>query len=141
MDRITPYDPAAANSTSGRIPTRTRIRHDAREAIATAYTAATAGFALDAAIHRLAIDNPVANGFHSDDRTADDGLRAELSELVAARGPELLEEHRIGNAFRWHRLAGGAEIRSTGARLTPRARLTVCPDPPTRRSKRAREYV
>lgn len=63
--RITPYEPAAASSTSGRFPTRTRVRHDSHEAIAAAYIAATAGFALDAGIHHLAIDNPMTTNHGS----------------------------------------------------------------------------
>ncbi|MFI6584097.1 S1 RNA-binding domain-containing protein [Embleya sp. NPDC050493] len=224
--RITPYDPADA--TSGK-----HIRHDCREAVAAAYSAALGTFALDAGIDRLTIDNPMKNGFHSfsvrsgpgghgldglfpynltgyhdgalvplgtalglvramllghglwcrlvgddgffmhvgyehdvylgsadplheakiraralglfvdqvdaspydpatdevaEDRAADDAFWTELTELVAAHGGVLLEERRVGNAYRWHRLTNAPEVDAVRAELTPRARLTAWPD-------------
>ncbi|MYS79107.1 hypothetical protein [Embleya scabrispora] len=224
--RITPYDPADA--TSGK-----HIRYDCREGVAAAYVAALGAFALDAGIDRLAIDNPMKNGFHSfsvrsglgghglvglfpydltgchdgalvplgtalglvramllghglwcrligddgffvhvgyehdvyvgsadalfeaenraralglfveqvdaspydpdtdelaDDRAADDAFWAESTKLVAERGGVLLEERRVGNAYRWHRLTTASEVDAVRRELTPRARLAVWPD-------------
>ncbi|MFF7248808.1 S1 RNA-binding domain-containing protein [Embleya sp. NPDC008237] len=224
--RITPYDPADA--TSGK-----HIRHDCRESVAAAYSAALGTFALDAGIDRLTIDNPMKNGFHSfsecsgaggheldglfpynltgyhdgalvplgtalglvramllghglwcrlvgddgffvhvgyerdvylgsadplheaeiraralglfveqvdaspydpatdevaEDRAADDAFWAELIELVAERGGVLLEERRVGNAYRWHRLTNAPEVDAVRTELTPRARLAAWPD-------------
>ncbi|WP_406299474.1 S1 RNA-binding domain-containing protein [Embleya sp. NBC_00888] len=56
--RIAPYDPA--DSASGNY-----IRYDCREGVTAAYSAALGAFAFDAGIHRLAIDNPMKNGFGS----------------------------------------------------------------------------
>ncbi|MYW00992.1 S1 RNA-binding domain-containing protein [Streptomyces sp. SID3343] len=61
--RVTPYDPAEQDRSSGH--DRTRIPYDVAEHFAAAYIAAVGGFALDAGIDHVRIDNPMATGFHS----------------------------------------------------------------------------
>ncbi|MEU8948643.1 hypothetical protein [Streptomyces sp. NPDC048489] len=61
--RITPYDPADLDAAAG--GDSTLIAHDMREHMAAACIAAVAGFALDATVEQLTIDNPMAEGFFS----------------------------------------------------------------------------
>ncbi|MFC8536659.1 S1 RNA-binding domain-containing protein [Streptomyces sp. NPDC057249] len=61
--RITPYDPADLDPGAG--ADSTCIAYDSREGVAAACVAAVAGFALDAAVGQVTIDNPMAEGFFS----------------------------------------------------------------------------
>jgi small subunit ribosomal protein S1 len=61
--RITPYDPADLDAAAG--GGSTSIAYDSRERVAAACVAAVAGFALDAAVEQVTIDNPMAEGFFS----------------------------------------------------------------------------
>jgi small subunit ribosomal protein S1 len=60
---ITPYDPADLDVAAG--GGSTLIGRDSRERVAAACVAAVAGFALDAGVEQVTIDNPVAEGFFS----------------------------------------------------------------------------
>lgn len=60
-------------------------------------------------------------------RPADDAFFAELAELVARRGPILLEEGHLLNVARWHRVTG-ANLDAVRAGLAPRCRLLAWPD-------------
>lgn len=61
--RITPYDPAGLDAAAD--GDSNFIAYDSRERIAAACVAAVAGFALDAAVEQVTIDNPMAEGFFS----------------------------------------------------------------------------
>lgn len=61
--RITPYDPADLDAAADE--GSTLIAYDSRERVAAACVAAVAGFALDAAVEQVTIDNPMAEGFFS----------------------------------------------------------------------------
>ncbi|WP_329562010.1 S1 RNA-binding domain-containing protein [Kitasatospora sp. NBC_01266] len=63
MYRITPYDPADIDAAAG--AGSTSIAYDSQERVAAACVAAVAGFALDAAVEQVTIDNPMAEGFFS----------------------------------------------------------------------------
>ena len=61
--RITPYDPAEPDAVAD--GDRTFVAYDSRERVAAACVAAVAGFALDAGVEQLTIDNPMTEGFFS----------------------------------------------------------------------------
>lgn len=61
--RITPYDPAGLDAAAG--ADGPVIPHDSGEGVAAACVAAVAGFALDAAVEQMTIDNPMVDGFFS----------------------------------------------------------------------------
>ena len=229
--RVTPYDPAEQDTAVDR--SITRIPFDSRERVASAFVAAVAGFALDAGVSHVTLDNPMMEGFFSfsvrtgrggrglaglfphgnvgyhdgarvplgtglgllramvlrqgawcrlnsdsgffvhvgdeDDiyvgdnqsrenavararalglsveqiesspydpafdetghqQSADGAFWTELGSLVAENSGVLLEEHYVGNAFRWHRLTSAPDIEAAREQLTPRARLAVWPD-------------
>nr|WSW70489.1 S1 RNA-binding domain-containing protein [Streptomyces sp. NBC_00995] len=63
MYRITPYDPAGLDAAAG--ADGPVIPHDSGEGVAAACVAAVAGFALDAAVEQMTIDNPMVDGFFS----------------------------------------------------------------------------
>ncbi|MFE7332318.1 S1 RNA-binding domain-containing protein [Streptomyces sp. NPDC057565] len=61
--RITPYDPADLDAAAG--GGSTFIAYHSRERVAAACVAAVAGFALDAGVEQVTIDNPMTEGFFS----------------------------------------------------------------------------
>ncbi len=230
----TPYHPAALNTASEY--GSSLVPYHSQERFAAACVAAVAGFALDAGVERLTVDNPMAHGFfsfsaragrgghglaglfpfdhggytdyhdgaqvplatalglvramvlrdgtwcrlHTDDgfflhvgtrddlyvgddrphegaadrarvlglvaervdsspydpaldetepqRPADDTFWDELGSLVAEFGGVLVEERRIGHAYRWHRPTSAVDLLALRGQLTPRARLAVWPD-------------
>lgn len=60
-------------------------------------------------------------------QAADDTFWRNVADLIAERGPVLLEEGFLGNASRWHRLTA-ERLRDIRAGLTPRSRLLLWPD-------------
>lgn len=58
---------------------------------------------------------------------ADDAFWAEVAGLATSRGTVLLQEVRVGNASRWHRLRA-ADVPAVRAAITPRAFLVVRPE-------------
>lgn len=60
---VTPYDPAEQDTAVDR--SVTRIPFDSRERVAGAIVAAVAGFALDAGVRHMTLDNPMMEGFYS----------------------------------------------------------------------------
>ncbi|MEU2250983.1 hypothetical protein [Streptomyces sp. NPDC019224] len=58
--RVTPYDPADFATAAG--AEISCIAYDSRERVAAACVAAVAGFALDAAVEHVMIDNPMTEG-------------------------------------------------------------------------------
>ncbi|MQY10397.1 hypothetical protein SRB5_05050 [Streptomyces sp. RB5] len=60
-------------------------------------------------------------------RPADEAFWTETADLVARRGPLLLEEEYVRNGRRWHPLATPTDVTEVRARLGPRARLALWP--------------
>ncbi|MFF8772463.1 S1 RNA-binding domain-containing protein [Kitasatospora sp. NPDC015120] len=63
MYRLTPHDPAGFEAAAG--GGRPSLAYESRERVAAACVAAVAGFALDAAVEEVTIDNPMTEGFFS----------------------------------------------------------------------------
>jgi small subunit ribosomal protein S1 len=60
-------------------------------------------------------------------QAADDTFWQNVADLIAERGPVLLEEGFVQSASRWHRLTAD-RLQDIRAGLTPRARLLLWPD-------------